>query len=378
MTNNQGLIVIKKKKGGGHDGHHGGAWKVAYADFVTAMMAFFLLLWLLNVTTDEQKKGIADYFSPVIGVNTSNTGGQGMFQGESVIASRQLQTDPNQPTFSIEIPTVTLPEAETEESATPRATADEKLAYAEEAEETSRSTPKASLVDDPAAKTPEELDRQALDEAIAEREQEKFAEAEKELRQAIQEVPELRRLAQSLIIDQTPEGLRIQIVDQDKLSMFPLGSAQMYDHTRQLISKIATVVETMPNRISVTGHTDSVPYSNSAGYGNFELSSDRANASRRALIDAGIPKSRVAYVTGKADQEPLMPEDPTSPRNRRIGIIILRDQPIPETAAGPVAPRAAVPSQAGPTSPVSASPISGPADPAPVSGPRAAAGKPAP
>ena len=145
----------------------------------------------------------------------------------------------------------------------------------------------------------------------------------------MQSVPELAALSDSLIIDQTPEGLRIQIVDQDRLSMFPIGSAAMFDRTRQLIGMVSRAIADLPNRISIKGHTDSTPFVSGASSENWELSSDRANASRRALIEAGMSRGRIADVTGKADTDHLYPDDPDSPRNRRISIILLRDAPLP-------------------------------------------------
>ena len=174
----------------------------------------------------------------------------------------------------------------------------------------------------------ENIDETTLETKLAELEQRRFGEAVAELRQAIQELPDLAQLAQHLIIDMTPEGLRIQIVDQAAESMFPLGSTQMYDHTRLLMRQIARVIERLPNRIAITGHTDARPYPADNVYSNWELSADRANASRRELVTAGIAPDRVAHVTGKAAREPLFAEDPTLPNNRRISIVLLRDAPV--------------------------------------------------
>jgi len=149
----------------------------------------------------------------------------------------------------------------------------------------------------------------------------------KTLRQAIQDIPDLRNLAQNLMIDRTPEGLRIQLVDQERATMFPLGSSSPNDNLRRLFGTIAQVVQRMPNRISVTGHTDATPY-NRANYSNWELSTDRANSSRRGLIEAGVPAARISYVVGKAEQEPLFADNPHDPRNRRISIVLLRQAPV--------------------------------------------------
>jgi chemotaxis protein MotB len=281
---NQPLIIKKGKKGGDH-GHHGGAWKVAYADFVTAMMAFFLLLWLLNATNEEQKKGIAEYFTPA-SVSRANSGGNGVFGGQTA-ASTEAQI--GQTGVMVKLPGAQSPNPE-------------------ESKETER------------APSQEELERK-----LAEQEEKRFAEAETELRAAIQSVPELQKLAQNLLIDRTQEGLRIQIVDQDGMPMFPSGSAEMPAHTRNLMGQIAKIVQKLPNKIAVSGHTDAKPYATERGYSNWELSSDRANSSRRALLDAGLPAPRIARVVGKAETEPLIVKDPLDPRNRRISVVLLRE-----------------------------------------------------
>ena len=285
MTGENSTIIIKKIKKGGH-GHHGGAWKVAYADFVTAMMAFFLLLWLLNATTDEQKKGIADYFSPAsISRQTSGSGG---VMGGTVMAPEGALTSQAAP---IGVPD-TLPSPD---------------GHSEGETETAP------------------VDDETLDELLARREEEQFAAAEEALRQAIESVPSLQPLSQHLIIDRTPEGLRIQIVDKAGKSMFPLGRSKMFAHTRSLMKLVADAIAQLPQQIAIKGHTDAAPFVSNDGYSNWELSTDRANASRRALVQAGIPPERVASVAGRADQEPLLAEKPFDPQNRRISIILLRE-----------------------------------------------------
>jgi chemotaxis protein MotB len=146
-----------------------------------------------------------------------------------------------------------------------------------------------------------------------------------DLKEAINKSQALEPFKDQLLLDLTPEGLRIQIVDQDRESMFPVGSSRMPERTRQLLGSIAQVMNKLPNRVSITGHTDATPYRSENGYGNWELSSDRANASRRMLIESGIPAQRVVQVAGKADTEPLFPTDPFQPGNRRIAIVLLRN-----------------------------------------------------
>lgn len=258
-------IIKKIKKVSGH-GHHGGAWKVAYADFVTAMMAFFLLLWLLNVTTEEQRQGIADYFNNVPNAIHTNGGGNGPFGGSSAVTAQNTLFGQGTPT----------------------------------------------------------MNKKTAQKIVKNQEEQAFKKVENQLRQAIQDMPELKSLADSLIIDQTPEGLRIQIVDQDKREMFPLGSAQMYDYTAQLLGLVATAISQLPNKIAVTGHTDSAQYRRT-DFGNWELSTERANAARRVLEQTSIPKDRLYRVVGKADTEQFVPDNPLAPQNRRISIVLIRE-----------------------------------------------------
>ena len=162
---------------------------------------------------------------------------------------------------------------------------------------------------------------------VARQEEEQFEKAAAELRQAIRSVPELAELQDSLVVEQTPEGLRIQLLDQEQVSMFGLGSTEPEEETRRLLNLVAEAVKNLPNRLSISGHTDATPFRGASGYSNWELSADRANAARRLLLDSGIDASRVSQVQGRADTELLVPEDPTSPRNRRISIVLLRDNP---------------------------------------------------
>lgn len=318
------VIIIKKIKKGGHGGHHGGAWKVAYADFVTAMMAFFLLMWLLNATSEQQRRGIANYFDP-IGMTASSGGSNGAMGGTSVKAPGSF-SDSQQGSK----PVVPKKNKSTEGDDDAASDPDSKASSNDADSATSENRMDLPTVDQ--AGQEEIGDKQAKEDAVdkelEKRENEAFEKAEKELRQAIDDVPELKSLSSSLIIDRTPEGLRIQIVDQDKLSMFPNGSAKMYDHTRKLLDVVAKVILKLPNKISVTGHTDSLQYPTENGYTNWELSADRANASRKVFLDDGIGSERIASVVGKADRDPLIKDNAASPRNRRISIVLLHAKKI--------------------------------------------------
>ena len=252
--------IIKKIKNGGHGRHHGGAWKVAYADFVTAMMAFFLLLWLLNVTTEEQKLGIADYFAPA-SVAASKSGSGGLLGGMVMAPEGQMRSTGGPPGIMMAIPppVVDSPDDETE--------ADEENQSRQRGPSEAEPEPdsKESKVARANAKRQADgkQEQQRLTEiAEGEREQRQFAETAEALRQAIQETTDLQRLAESVVIDQTDEGLRIQIVDQDKLAMFELGGSQMLPQARKLFEVIAKAVNKVPKRLAVTGHTDARPYAN--------------------------------------------------------------------------------------------------------------------
>jgi chemotaxis protein MotB len=294
-------IIIKKiKKHAG--GHHGGAWKVAYADFVTAMMAFFLLLWLLNATTEEQKMGISNYFAPA-SPSATNSGSGKPLGGLTLSVEGAMQSSSSPVGVVVSIPR-------------PKET---ELDDDEETDDNPFKIPEEELL------TFDGLGEEELSERFAEIEEAEFAKAEKALRQAIAETPELEGFANNVVIDRTPEGMRIQIVDQTQVSMFPRGSSAMYKHTQALMDQVAKVIGNLPNRIAITGHTDATKYANPDGYGNWELSADRANASRRALLDMGLPARRIALVMGKSDREPLIKDNPKDPRNRRIGIVLLHE-----------------------------------------------------
>lgn len=290
----QPIIVKRIKKGGGH---HGGAWKVAYADFVTAMMAFFLLLWLLNVTTEEQKNAISNYFDPTHPKVSKSESGAGGVLGGLTVAPEGAMVSTVQPIAAPPNSASALNNRKAEE--------DHKLNPQKSEAETTLEKAKKKL---------------------KEEETKRFKEAEAALKKAIEANPELREMKENLVIDMTPEGLRIQIVDQDGKPMFPSGSAQMFEKTKNLLKQVGDVVSKQPNELSIRGHTDSVPYGSDASYTNWELSADRANASRRVLLESAIPAKRINNVVGKADTEHLDTKNPQSARNRRISIILLKEE----------------------------------------------------
>jgi chemotaxis protein MotB len=330
MADDQRPIIIKRIKKSGA-GHHGGAWKVAYADFVTAMMAFFLLLWLLNAVTVEQRKGIADYFRPTLSVQPLS-GQSVMLDGEpAVLESMQGSTGAQADADSQSQGTASKDTDATDSQ--PDATA------------TDGSAGKPKAAKGQTDKDQKSVDEQTARDVVAQAEQKQFEQVKLQIQEAIKQSPELRDLKDNLMIDQTPEGLRIQLIDRDKISMFPSGSSAMNDKSKQLLEKVAQAIHGLPNKLSISGHTDAAPYAGQNGYSNWELSSDRANASRRVLVDAGIDPARVQAVNGKADTDPLDSKDPLSPTNRRISIVLLHNLP-PVSSTGSAADAAPAPSQA--------------------------------
>ncbi|MBC7770617.1 MAG: OmpA family protein [Phycisphaerales bacterium] len=292
---NQRPIIIKKIKKVSGGGHHGGAWKVAYADFVTAMMAFFLLMWLINTTSPEQRRGIAEFFAPA-SVSRVSSGAGGLLEGTS-FAEEGVRHGHSAP-----------------------------VAAASEPQYTSNAADENRAQSQTEAGGQQAPNEDSLTRARTLRETAEFSRAEIAIRQAMQDMPDVAELSRNVIVEQTPEGLRIQIVDQEGRSMFNAGDARPNERARRLLVAISTVVAQLPNRITISGHTDgSAPGGRYAT--NFELSAARANEARRILATQGIPSERIYEVAGRADSEPMFADDPTLPGNRRIAITLLREAP---------------------------------------------------
>lgn len=275
--NENPIVVIKKIKKGGH-GYHGGAWKLAYADFVTAMMAFFLLMWLLGTTEPSIRQGIADYFTdpwrPSIagGANTGDAtsliqgGGQDVTQSEGQV---KLTNEGKQESIA------------------------------------------------------EASDRD-VDEEAERRDINHLKQLKEKIDNLIETTPLMNQYKDQLMIDFTTEGLRIQIMDQEKKAMFNTASAKMEPYAAQILDQLAPVINELPNRISVSGHTDSAPFpGNGQGYTNWELSADRANAARKELVRGGLKDEKIIRVVGLASSVHLNKDNPLDPINRRISIIVL-------------------------------------------------------
>lgn len=269
-------IIIKRVKKGGHSAH-GGAWKIAYADFVTAMMAFFLLMWLLGSTSEGDKKGISDYFQSPLKVALQ--GGSGAGASNSVIngGGNDLTQSAGQ---------------------SRRGDGQDNRAR-----KMSGDTTKAE---------------------IARKDAKTLAALSAKIAAAISSNPKLAEFTSQIKLEITPDGLQIQIVDDQKRPMFDSGSASVKSYMRDILREIGVALLEVDNKISLDGHTDKSTYSNAAqGYSNWELSADRANATRRELAAVGMPEEKLVRVVGMAASMPLEPDNPLSPSNRRISILVM-------------------------------------------------------
>ncbi len=268
-------IIIKKVKKGGHAAH-GGAWKIAYADFVTAMMAFFLLMWLLGSTTEGDKKGIAEFFQSPLRV--AMLGGSGSGDSSSVVRGG--------------------------------------------GKDLTRETGQVKEGDSLARRSTYTL--RALKEEQRKAERARLEQLKAKVEQVLAENPKLAALGGQIRLDMTKEGLRIQIVDEGNRPMFDSGSAVVKPYMRELLRELGSVLTEVPNRLTVEGHTDAQPFSSGdKGYSNWELSADRANASRRELVAGGLSEARMLRVQGLAASKLLDPKDPNGALNRRISIIVM-------------------------------------------------------
>ncbi len=268
-------IIIKRVRKGGHN-KHGGAWKIAYADFVTAMMAFFLLMWLLGSTTEGDKKGIADFFNAPLKV--ALMGGSGAGDSSHVVHGGGADL--------------------------------------------TRSTGQVKDGDVPTKK--KVLSLKALEAEQKRAEVARLEALKKKVEDALTASPKLAPMMSQIRLDMTRDGLRIQIVDQQNRPMFDSGSAIVKPYMRELLREIGHVLSDVPNRITLEGHTDAQPFvGGDRGYSNWELSSDRANASRREVVAGGLPEDRMLLVQGLASSNLFVPAEPANPMNRRISIIVM-------------------------------------------------------
>jgi chemotaxis protein MotB len=342
------ILIVKRPKKAGH-AHHGGAWKVAYADFVTAMMAFFMVMWLIAAVSKEQRAAIFDYFK-----NPS------MQQGKSPRASMG-QMGPGGASTSV----INLRGGlDARKSSTSLSTG---LGMARD---TTSTVDKAAPDVDAAKRIATEAERKKLESLMV------------QLREAIDHSQALKPFKDQLLLDITPEGLRIQIVDAQNRPMFDLGSAKLKDYTGSLLHELAPYLNSVPNRISLSGHTDTTAYVSMAGYTNWDLSADRANTARRALEGGGLALDKVSRVVGLSSSVLLDKQNTRNPINRRISIIVmtkeadesaLKTDAMPESAAAQ-APTASSPAELSPAGSAiepSPAPVAAPAPLAPTPGPAA-------
>lgn len=270
-------IIVKRIKKGGH-GHHGGAWKIAYADFVTAMMAFFLLMWLLGSTAKGDMEGIAEFFKTPLKV--AMAGGSGSGDSSSILQGG--------------------------------------------GQDLTRRNGQVKKGDTPADK--KTYDLKAAKAAVEAAEAERLNKLKQKIESTIDANPQLRKYKNQLLLDITQEGLRIQIVDEKNRPMFESAKAELQPYTRDILDVLALVLNDVPNKLSLSGHTDSTPYMTETGYSNWELSADRANASRREMVRGGLGENKVLRVVGLAGVNHLDRKDPFSPVNRRISILVMNQR----------------------------------------------------
>jgi chemotaxis protein MotB len=295
------VIVIKKVIDDGHGGAHGGAWKIALADMMTAMMAFFLLMWLLGATNADQRKSIADYFKPTSVSNVTMgklAGSNGILGGRSIIDPDGFPFSTKQ-TSLLERVTPRSEGGPTENDPSPNST--------------ERSDPS-----DPAKMSEEQK------KAVAEQQdQASFEKLEKEIREKIEQNPRLANLKDQVKFTREKEGLRIDLIDKADFAMFGLGGTQMMPRAQQLVNEVAKSLQGTPNKLAVRGHTDAVPFNNAEGRNNWSLSAERAEATRAQMEKQGVAGARFARIEGVSDTMPFNPNDPLDPRNRRMSVTVL-------------------------------------------------------
>jgi chemotaxis protein MotB len=293
-------IIVKKVIEAAHGAHHGGAWKIAYADFVTAMMAFFLLLWLLGATDEDQRRGLADYFTPtLIEYKQNSAGSNGILGGDSIVAADNYPHRAGQTGSRA----ITIPRDTT-----------------------------GGVAEGAALRN--QIDR------------EEFRRLSGELMRRIDASPELRRLRNHVSFAESDEGLRIDLMDEADFSMFRVGTDQLLPAAQRLVREVAQVIAGVPNPVIIRGHTDSLPYAAGRTTNNWTLSSARAESTRGTLESAGIPVARISRIEGVADRQPFVASNRYDPRNRRISITLgWRDgsSSTSRPSTEPPAPQAGVP-----------------------------------
>lgn len=342
--NERPIIIVKRKKRG-VEAHHGGAWKVAYADFVTAMMAFFLVMWLVTAVSKDKRAAIFEYFK-----NPSMESGKTVKPAPGQMGPGGASTSPINLGGGLDSPR-TLASQKPDIGANPNLPVREQI---------------VDRKFDAKSSDKPETEEQAR-ERVKEAEHKKLETLMEELKEAVSKSQALEPFKDQLLLDITPEGIRIQIVDAQNRPMFDVGSARLRDYTQSILHELTPYLSSVPNRISITGHTDIRPYPGQGGYSNWELSADRANAARRALVMAGLPDAKIARVVGLSSSVLFDRQDPQNPINRRISIVIMTKQaeedalktdvanatPVSSEPAVPLTPAVTSPPLAAATSPAS-------------------------
>ncbi|MDB5571882.1 MAG: motB [Hyphomicrobiales bacterium] len=301
--------IIIKKVMGEEAGAHGGAWKIALADMMTAMMAFFLLMWLLGATTEVQRKSIADYFKPTpksMVQMSQMAGSNGVLGGRSFLDPEGMPAAASQ-TSLLDLTPPSDPEKGPEKGA--GAEPDDKQGKGPDA-------------GDKDGKGSDAGDKQGKGPSTAEQDQKNFDALEKEITDKLKENSALASLAGQVRFVRASEGLRIEVIDKADFSMFSLGTSRLLPRAQALVDEVARAVAAMPNKVVVRGNTDSLPFANKDKRTNFALSAERAETTRQALEKRGVSPERFAGIEGAADTDPFVPNDPADPRNRRISITV--------------------------------------------------------
>lgn len=339
MARASNTTIIKRIEGDHHDGHHGGAWKVAYADFMTAMMAFFLLLWILSSSDEQKLKGIAEYFT-----DATQPGGTGVLDGASIgppgilsasngtILARGNEIGEVDQTVTAkwevrDVTDASEPQSKPQQENTAsehdgsremvRGFVDEQDPLLQDANSAGLEANLETTIEDAAT---EGDARPASGEWM--QDEKRFEELQADVLQAMQENPDLRPLKENLVFTKTDAGLEIQVIDQEGQPMFASGEAVLLEATELLMMEIGRALSQLPNQLVISGHTDAVPFSDYANYDNWDLSSDRANAARRIMMRSGVDPQRLMRVSGKAHTEPLLADTPNDPANRRISLLL--------------------------------------------------------
>jgi chemotaxis protein MotB len=323
------LIIVKRYRRV-EGGHHGGAWKIAYADFVTAMMAFFLVMWLVASVSKQERAAIFEYFK-----NPSMENGKSVHPAPGMNGPGGASLSPINMGGGLDAPRTTSASPIPQIGTGPQSAGAE--SHSPSTAPQSGTEPSPTHAGQPIS--PQAEERKRL-EALRD-----------QLREAVSKSQALKPFKDQLLIDIMPEGLRVQIVDAQNRAMFNVGSASLQSYTIAILRELAPYLASVPNRISITGHTDATPYPGSHNYTNWELSADRANAARRVLVASGLPADKIGRVVGLADSEPWDRTQPFSPVNRRISIIVMThevDRAPEGLGHAPPATQTAPPPQAAP------------------------------